>query len=178
MYYQLLAADNCYIGIVWQYAKGKPLIEKIILPCGRSKLLEKIKEEYPEINKNEKKIPGDIAGRILALYYGEKIKFNYASLNLAKLTNFSRRVLKQTCLIPRGQVATYSGLAMQIGSPRAARAVGTALANNPFPLVIPCHRVVRADGFAGGFGGGIKMKKALLEKEDVATNSKGQISAK
>jgi methylated-DNA-[protein]-cysteine S-methyltransferase len=53
-------------------------------------------------------------------------------------------------------------------NPRAARAVGTALATNPFPIVIPCHRVIRSDGTLGGYGGGLEMKRKLLEMEGVA----------
>jgi len=56
---------------------------------------------------------------------------------------------------------------MHIGTPNGARAVGNALANNPFPLVIPCHRVIKSDGGLGGFGGGLQMKKYLLENEGI-----------
>jgi O-6-methylguanine DNA methyltransferase len=68
-----------------------------------------------------------------------------------------------------------SGSHPRLSAPRAARAVGTALARNPFPLIIPCHRVVRSDGMLGGFGGGLKMKKALLEMEGVAFDRSGRV---
>ena len=73
---------------------------------------------------------------------------------------------------------TYSGLAAAVGSPKAARAVGTALANNPFPIVIPCHRVIRANGALGQFGGGVSMKKTLLEREGVPAGSDGAVRQK
>ena len=98
-------------------------------------------------------------------------------MNLSRLTDFSAKVLKQACKIPRGKVATYSGLAAKLGKPRAARAVGTALANNPFPIIIPCHRVVRADGSLGGFGGGLRMKRELLHREGVALNAEDRVNA-
>ena len=63
---------------------------------------------------------------------------------------------------------TYGGLAAAVGVPGGARAVGNVMAGNPFPLVIPCHRVIRSDGSLGGFGGGLPMKRALLEMEGVA----------
>jgi len=66
-----------------------------------------------------------------------------------------------------GYVSTYSRIAKSIGVPKGARAVGNALANNPFPLIIPCHRVIRSDGRLGGFGGGLEMKKKLLENEGI-----------
>jgi len=178
MYYQILAADKYYIGIVWQYADGKPLIEKIFLPCPRSNLLTKIKKEYAAINITERRIPNGLAKQIAGFYAGEKINFDFSLLHLKKLSDFAANVLKQTCKIPRGKVTTYSKLAAKTGRPLAARAVGTALANNPFPLIIPCHRVVRADGSLGGFGGGSKMKKELLAKEEVTTDDRGCVSAK
>ncbi len=78
---------------------------------------------------------------------------------------FQQQVLRAVSAIPRGKVRTYQFIAKQIGKPKAARAVGRALATNPFPLIIPCHRVIRSDGKLGGYQGGLKMKKALLRKE-------------
>jgi methylated-DNA-[protein]-cysteine S-methyltransferase len=112
------------------------------------------------------------------LYLGLKTNIDLSLLNMTRLSEFSAKVLKSTCKIPRGKVATYSGLAAKINSPRAARAVGTALANNPFPIVIPCHRVVRSDGSLGGFGGGSNMKRELLVKEGVVFDSTDRVSAK
>jgi len=68
--------------------------------------------------------------------------------------------------IPFGSVATYADIAMAIGSPRAARAVGNANHNNPWPIIVPCHRVVAAHGL-GGYGGGVEVKSFLLEREGV-----------
>lgn len=178
MYYQIIDIKEESLGIVWRFSESKPLIENIFLPCPRNQLISKIKRGYPHVNRAEQSIPEGIAQQILSLYAGEKVNFDYSLLNFAKLSEFSVRVLQQTGKIPRGDVATYSGLAQKIGSPQAARAVGTALANNPFPLIIPCHRVIRADGSLGGFGGGIKMKQELLAKEGVVVNEKGRVAVK
>ncbi len=67
--------------------------------------------------------------------------------------------------IKPGHVASYSELAEAAGAPRAARAVGNACARNPFPILVPCHRVVKSDGSIGGFGGDASMKRYLLELE-------------
>jgi methylated-DNA-[protein]-cysteine S-methyltransferase len=174
MYYQLISVNKEVIGIVWQSIGGKPQIEHIFLPDTKAKLIAAIKKEFPAI-KEEKKISGKIATQLAEFYSGKKIKFDLSLFNLKKLTGFSAKVLKETCRIPHGKVATYSGLATRVGSPRAARAVGAALANNPFPLVIPCHRVLRSDGTLGGFGGGLKMKKELLTNEGVEVNAKGLV---
>jgi methylated-DNA-[protein]-cysteine S-methyltransferase len=79
----------------------------------------------------------------------------------------ARDVLAATAQIPFGRTSTYGEIARRIGSPRAARAVGNALGSNPIPVVIPCHRVLRAGGHLGGYGGGVVRKEVLLELEGV-----------
>jgi AraC family transcriptional regulator of adaptative response/methylated-DNA-[protein]-cysteine methyltransferase len=78
---------------------------------------------------------------------------------------FLLAVLRETARIPRGETRTYKQIAVAIGRPRACRAVGTALGKNPFPLRIPCHRVVRKGGGLGGYRWGIERKRSLLEAE-------------
>lgn len=80
---------------------------------------------------------------------------------------FYQKVWIECAKIPYGQTRTYKWLAQKIGSPRAARAVGQALKKNPFAPIIPCHRVIKADGTIGGYSakGGILKKKELLRKE-------------
>lgn len=82
-----------------------------------------------------------------------------------RLTEFQRLVYAAIVRIPRGQVCSYQWVARRIGRPRAARAVGRALRDNPFAPRIPCHRVVRADGTLGGYRGGLAEKLALLKRE-------------
>jgi methylated-DNA-[protein]-cysteine S-methyltransferase len=91
-------------------------------------------------------------------------------VDLGAVTSFQREVLLAACQIPRGQVRTYADLARQIGRPKAARAVGQALASNPVPIVVPCHRVLAADGSLRGYtgGGGLRTKRQLLVLEGVA----------
>ncbi len=81
------------------------------------------------------------------------------------LSRFTRKVLGRCAGIPPGQVMTYSELARAAGSPRAGRATGQVMANNPFALLIPCHRVVGSDYTLHGFGGGLGMKEWLLARE-------------
>lgn len=86
--------------------------------------------------------------------------------DISRLTDFEQAVLRKTLEIPRGEVRTYSWVAREIGRPRAVRAVGTALANNPIPILIPCHRVVRSDGVIGNYGaGGPEAKFKILDQE-------------
>lgn len=86
--------------------------------------------------------------------------------DLSFLGDFQRKVLQATSRIPAGAVRPYAWVARAIGAPKAVRAVGTALARNPVPFVVPCHRVVRSDGRAGNYGiGGERTKRALLRSE-------------
>jgi methylated-DNA-[protein]-cysteine S-methyltransferase len=78
---------------------------------------------------------------------------------------FYRRVLRATAKVPFGRVITYTDAAKRAGSARAFRAAGSALGSNPIPIVVPCHRVVRAGGDVGNYGGGPEMKRFLLEHE-------------
>ena len=78
---------------------------------------------------------------------------------------FTRRVQVEVARIPYGKTATYGEVAHRVKSPRAARAVGGAVGANPIPIIIPCHRVVAVGGKLGGFGGGLGLKKKLLELE-------------
>ncbi|WP_300609433.1 MGMT family protein [Methanohalophilus sp.] len=86
-------------------------------------------------------------------------------MDLSELSDFERRVLQFTRLIPYGKTLTYSELAEAIGNHGAARAVGTALRKNPYPLLIPCHRVVRKDGIGNYAFGGTDLKRKLIEME-------------
>ncbi len=83
------------------------------------------------------------------------------------LTTFQKKVLELTKKIPKGKVATYGLLAKLLGDVHLSRAVGNALNKNPFPIVVPCHRVVRSDGAVGGFAKGTEAKVKLLKDEKV-----------
>lgn len=87
--------------------------------------------------------------------------------DLAGLTEFERAVLLKALEIPRGEVRPYGWIAREIGRPGAVRAVGTALANNPVPLLIPCHRVVKSDGRVGNYAFGPDAKRVILANEGV-----------
>ena len=89
------------------------------------------------------------------------------SVDLRGLTPFSERVLGELALVPFGETATYAQLAARAGNPKAARAVGTIMNRNPVPIVLPCHRVVGADGSLVGYGGGLERKETLLRLEGV-----------
>ena len=104
---------------------------------------------------------------IAALLRGEPSDLSGILLDMSTLPPFHRRVYAAARAIPRGATVTYGALAGSVGAPCAARAVGQALARNPFPLLVPCHRVTGANGQMGGFSapGGIATKLRLLAIE-------------
>jgi methylated-DNA-[protein]-cysteine S-methyltransferase len=107
----------------------------------------------------------DPVRRQLDEYFAGRRRHFELPLDWRLTTRFGRRVLEAAVRIEPGDVATYGEVAVRIGHPRAARAVGNALAGNPIPVVVPCHRVVPAGGGVGGYGGGPERKARLLALE-------------
>jgi len=102
--------------------------------------------------------------RLGAYFGGHKAAFA-DRLDFSGATSFQRQVWQITRLIPYGETRSYTWVAEQIKRPKAMRAVGQALARNPLPVIVPCHRVLNIDGKLGGYTGGIEMKKRLLSLE-------------
>ncbi len=106
--------------------------------------------------------------RFLDSYFKEEsYDFNLDNLNMDKCRPFQRNVLKSQLRTPFGKTNYYKDIAIDIGNPRASRAVGNALRNNPFPIVVPCHRTIRSNNEIGGFAGDVRnyYKKILLLHE-------------
>jgi len=109
----------------------------------------------------------DKARRELDLYFDGKLDRFDLPLDWQLSSGFRQRVLRAIDRIPYGQTRSYTEMARKAGNERAVRAAGSACGSNPIPLVVPCHRVLRAGGALGGYGGGLPMKQALLELEGV-----------
>ncbi len=110
----------------------------------------------------------ELQEQIAAYFVGATVRFD-APLDLTGQTEFRRTVLRLCAAIDYGTTKTYGQLAIEVGSPAAARAVGGAMAHNPIPLIIPCHRVLAANGRLGGFSaeGGLALKARMLQLEGV-----------
>ena len=145
------------IGLVWEEADVGPKVSRVLLPH--------------EANSAGKILP--IAG-IERFLEGEAVNFDLERIALDRCSGFQRRVLLADFQIPRGWISTYGRIARKVGTPNASRAVGRALARNPFPLVIPCHRVLHSHGGLGGYRGGLAMKRALLQLEEVEFSPAGR----
>ncbi len=154
------------VGIVWSELGGEPRVVRVLLR-GAVPDPGTEKGSCPRIEVTAQALQGILAGKSTA------VPLETATLEL--LTPFRQAVLRATTLIPRGKVATYRELARGLGRERAARAVGNALAANPFPLIVPCHRVILSDGTIGGFTGGEGIKRRLLEMEGVDFGDAGRV---
>jgi O-6-methylguanine DNA methyltransferase len=97
-------------------------------------------------------------------FAGRRRRFD-VTVDLAGQTPFQRQVLEAAARVPAGTVASYGDIARAIGRPRATRAVGAALGQNPVPIVVPCHRIIGSDGGLHGYGGGLDIKEKLLRLE-------------
>jgi methylated-DNA-[protein]-cysteine S-methyltransferase len=106
----------------------------------------------------------DVRRELDEYFEGRRHAFDLA-VDLRGLTPFSERVLHELARVPFGETATYAGLAQRAGKPKAARAVGTIMNRNPIPIVLPCHRIIGANGSLVGYGGGLERKEQLLRLE-------------
>lgn len=158
------------VTLVW---KDVPEVKvtRILLPAHRGILDSQYSNTPLSTNDEIENLAKDIAD----FFKGEAKQFDLDIIDLAQCLVFQRRVLIAEYGIPRGWISTYSRIAKHLGHPRAVRAVGRALATNPFPIVIPCHRAVSGNGCIGGYQGGLMMKKKLLELEGIHFLSSGKI---
>ena len=107
----------------------------------------------------------DVKDALLRYSAGERIAFNHVSFDLSFCTLFQREVYNITRQILYGETRSYKWIAERLDKPQAARAVGQAMARNPLPIIIPCHRVIGSDGSLTGFGLGLDFKETLLALE-------------
>lgn len=138
---------------------------RVKLACpGEQKFAALLENEFGRAANNERdcEILKKATGQLGEYFKGYRTKFEI-TIEL-EVSDFTRKVLDEVARIPYGKTATYGRIARRVGNRRASRAVGRAVGANPLPLLIPCHRVIAADGL-GGFGAGLELKKRLLRLE-------------
>ncbi len=160
MRYTLLDTELGQIGLVGSGAG----LRRIVLPRpAKGTVFKWIMEGYTGAIADSTPF-GDLPHRLKCYLEGERVSFD-DELDLADTSLFRRAVWEATRAIPYGQTRSYGEVARRIGKPGASRAVGQALAKNPLPIVVPCHRVIGKDGDLTGFEGGLELKKSLLQIE-------------
>ena len=138
---------------------------KILLPSQEKEGLVKAVETFGRQPAGFHDNAFKIKESIIDYFKGKPISLPWGWLETDGLTKLQKSVLECTADIPYGELRSYQDIAVAIGRARAYRFVGTTLANNPFPILIPCHRVIRSDGSFGRFGGESDLKKKLIELE-------------
>ncbi|HEV7208641.1 MAG TPA: methylated-DNA--[protein]-cysteine S-methyltransferase [Mycobacteriales bacterium] len=148
-------------------ATDRGLVRVAFAREGHEQVLEQL---AARISPRVLRAPGRLdaaAGELEEYFTGQRTAFDLR-LDLQLATGFRRIVLTHLPDIAYGHTASYAALALAAGRPKAVRAVGTACATNPLPLVVPCHRVVRSDGTVGQYIGGVEAKRVLLTLEAAA----------
>lgn len=160
--YRILDLPSGLVG----FAAGPKGLKRVYLPSPSIASLEReIHREFPDAHRDDRLLP-EFAAELERYFAGERVAFS-ASLDDTGYTPFQSAVWKACRRIPYGRTNSYRDLAERVGKPRGARAVGMAMRRNPWPIVVPCHRVCRSDGTLGGYSGtgGVSFKECLLALE-------------
>jgi methylated-DNA-[protein]-cysteine S-methyltransferase len=173
--YILVPSQFGALVLLWQNDTGTPRVHRLLLPLDGGPAEEML--QVLRVGASFRSCPSmlGLGERITRFLEGQDVTFPLDILALETCSEFQQRVLQAEHGIPRGWVSTYGRLAQHLGVPGAARAVGNALASNPFPILIPCHRAIRSNGGLGGYQGGLEMKRALLEMEGIAATPAGLV---
>ncbi len=155
----IIKSDVFWLGVVVSEGKVVRLCFSYSEKCTRESLGIK-SSQSPSASSLVQSLEDDLVD----YWKGMRVDFFGYALDLAGYSAFSRKVWTQTRLIPYGEVRSYKWVAQAIGT-RGFRAVGKALGNNPFPIIVPCHRVIKEDGGLGGFSSGLAIKRKLLKVE-------------
>ena len=166
------------VALLWSIYRGEPKIFRVLLSRPNMSAKHQLHRLFPGSKASTCSEIDIVATFIEAFLNGENVKFSLAMVCMDLCSEFQKKVLRAEYRIPRGAVSTYQRIAKHLDKPKGARAVGNALANNPFPIIVPCHRAVRTDLTIGGYQGGIRMKRTLLEMEGIDFNETGHIETK
>lgn len=166
-FHVLLSSALGTFGIIWQETEKGPKVYSVLLPDNQSSVENLVQIAFADSSHLSCPTITELGECIQRFLAGEAVDFGLDVIALEKCSEFQKRVLLAVHKIPRGWVSTYGRITRTLEVLGGARAVGRALARNPFPVIIPCHRVIRSDGELGGFGGGLRMKQTLLELEGI-----------
>jgi len=166
------------VALLWSVYKGQPKIFRVLLATPKVSAKHQVVTLFPDSEAAPCSEIDIVADTIERFFSGEDMQFSLEIVRMDSCSEFQQEVLRAEHGIPRGAVSTYQRIARHVGRPRGVRAVGNALATNPFPIIIPCHRAIRTDLHIGGYQGGIKMKRTLLQMEGIDFNETGHVNTK
>jgi len=161
-------------GIVYWSRGDAAKAVHILLPGPKKTITKTILERFPQALKSSGNDVSELRSCIQDFFLGKPNQISLDLVDTSILSPFQLSVLKEEHAIPRGKTSSYGRIARRIESP-AVRAVGTALARNPFPIVVPCHRAVRSSRLVGEYQGGTEMKRRILSMEGVEFDSLGRV---
>jgi methylated-DNA-[protein]-cysteine S-methyltransferase len=161
--------------IIWKEKKDTMLIHRIFLsdPQYKSEIIAH--NSFQNIKQKSSAVINLLGKKIQEFLNGKAQNFDQNLLDFCICSPIQKEVLEAEAKIPRGWVSTYKRIAITINHPKSARVVGNALAKNPFPIIIPCHRAIKSNGEIGGFQGGSAMKRKLLEFEGIKFADNGKV---
>jgi len=175
--YALLSSAFGTFAIVWQEIDRGPRVCRIFLPEEQTSVENLVQTDFADSSRLSCPTITELGERIQSFLEGGAVDFGLDVIALERYSEFQQRVLLAVHKIPRGWLSTYGRIAGSLQVPGGARAVGRALSLNPFPIIIPCHRVISSNCELGGFGGGLRMKRALLELEGIEFSQTGNVLA-
>ncbi|MFX0080905.1 MAG: methylated-DNA--[protein]-cysteine S-methyltransferase [Candidatus Hodarchaeota archaeon] len=175
LFYTTFSSPFDTFTIVWKETDSDLRIQRIFLSDPEHKSETIAFQFFKQINLGSSSLIRSLGEKIQRFFNGQKVEFNLGLIDFNRCYEVQKQVLLAEYEIPRGWVSTYKRIAGKIGIPKGARVVGNALARNPFPIIIPCHRAIRSNGELGGFQGGMKMKRVLLEMEGIEFSDKGKV---
>jgi len=163
--------------VLWGILRGRPRIYQVLLSKPGKPADRIVRSDFSDVKRSSCNEIDRVTNKIAAFLSGENIRFSLDIIRLDLCSPFQQKVLRAEHGIPRGRVSTYQRIAGHLRNRNASRAVGTALATNPFPIIIPCHRAIRSNRTLGGYQGGLDMKRTLLEMEGIVFDDSGRIIA-
>ena len=152
-----------YAGLIFQTDPYR--LSEVLLPCKTEKAIYQRGKKAAWGTAQSHPRAEQVAETMIAYFRGDCLSFSFQDIDFSSFTRAQQQVYHIVAKIPYGRVRSYGQVAADAGHPGAARFVGQCMAKNPYPILIPCHRVIRSDGQLGGFGGGLRLKQRMLDLE-------------
>jgi methylated-DNA-[protein]-cysteine S-methyltransferase len=176
MFVHYISSPFGEVAVLWHVHEKQPKVYRVILSSSARPAVERVRASFPAASNDSCREINDVSEKMESFLSGDDVEFSLEQVRMDLCSDFQEKVLRAEHAVPRGWVSTYRRLAAHTGKPNGARAAGRCLSNNPFPLIIPCHRIIRSDGTLGGYQGGVAMKRALLKMEGVSVWEDGTVA--